>query len=147
MKSNNFQIRTILPSLLRISLGIVYIWFGILKFFPNQSPAEDIARQTIDRIMFGLIPSEFSYLMLAAVETVIGILLLFNLWSKYVVYLALGHLFMTFSPLLLFPAMTFDSAGIPTLLGQYILKNIVLICGLLMVNKKVYDGSSRAKTC
>jgi uncharacterized membrane protein YkgB len=33
---------------LRISLGIVFFWFGFLKFFPNVSPAESLATDTIN---------------------------------------------------------------------------------------------------
>jgi uncharacterized membrane protein YphA (DoxX/SURF4 family) len=35
------------PMLLRVSLGIVFLWFGILKFFPSASPAEELASRTI----------------------------------------------------------------------------------------------------
>ena len=38
---------------LRISVGIVFMWFGILKFFPNISPAQDIATNTINKLTFG----------------------------------------------------------------------------------------------
>ena len=35
------------PVLLRVSLGIVFVWFGVLKFFPNLSPAQELATRTI----------------------------------------------------------------------------------------------------
>ena len=38
------------PHLLRIALGIVYFHFGVLKFFPDLSPAELIAGETITRL-------------------------------------------------------------------------------------------------
>lgn len=44
--------------LLRVSLGIVFFWFGALKFFPGLSPAQDLAMRTIDILTFGLIPSD-----------------------------------------------------------------------------------------
>ncbi|RQW06070.1 hypothetical protein EH222_09245, partial [candidate division KSB1 bacterium] len=34
--------------LLRVSLGIVFFWFGVLKFFPGLSPAQDLAARTIE---------------------------------------------------------------------------------------------------
>lgn len=42
-------------SLLRISIGIVYLWFGVFKFFQGLSPAEQLAMQTIHKLTFGLI--------------------------------------------------------------------------------------------
>jgi uncharacterized membrane protein YphA (DoxX/SURF4 family) len=41
---------------LRISIGIVFLWFGVLKFFPGLSPGEDLAIQTMKKLSFGLIP-------------------------------------------------------------------------------------------
>jgi uncharacterized membrane protein YkgB len=38
---------------IRISLGIVFLWFGVLKFIPGMSPAEHLAGQTIERLSFG----------------------------------------------------------------------------------------------
>ena len=46
--------------LLRISVGIVFFWFGFLKFFPGLSPAQDLATRTIDVLTFGLVPPEIS---------------------------------------------------------------------------------------
>jgi hypothetical protein len=39
--------------LLRVSLGIVFLWFGALKFFPGLSPASDLAARTIATLSFG----------------------------------------------------------------------------------------------
>jgi len=43
--------------LLLLSVGIVFFWFGILKFFPGLSPAQDLAIRTIDLLSFGLVPA------------------------------------------------------------------------------------------
>lgn len=45
--------------LLRISLGIVFLWFGALKFFPGLSSAQELATRTIDRLSFGLVPPNY----------------------------------------------------------------------------------------
>lgn len=42
--------------LLRISIGIVFVWFGVLKFFPGVSAAQDLAIRTIELLTFGLVP-------------------------------------------------------------------------------------------
>ena len=59
--------------LMRIGLGVVFFWFGVLKFFPGLSPAQDLAIRMIDLLTFGLIPAGVSLMLLAASECVIGI--------------------------------------------------------------------------
>ncbi len=46
--------------LLRVSLGIVFFWFGVLKFFPDLSPAQGLATRTISVLTLGLVPPEVS---------------------------------------------------------------------------------------
>ncbi|HEY5573858.1 MAG TPA: DoxX family membrane protein, partial [Anaerolineales bacterium] len=58
---------------LRIGMGIVFLWFGALKFFPDLSPATDLAVRTIDDLTFGLIPENVSLILLASLETAIGL--------------------------------------------------------------------------
>ena len=57
---------------LRIGMGIVFLWFGVLKFFPGLSPATDLAVRTIDMLTFGLIPGNISLILLAILESAIG---------------------------------------------------------------------------
>jgi hypothetical protein len=64
------------PLFLRVSLGIVFLWFGILKFFPSVSPAEELATRTIDVLSGGLIPAAVSLPLLAGWESLIGVGLL-----------------------------------------------------------------------
>jgi len=121
-------------SLLRISIGIVYIWFGALKFFPDMSPAESIARDTISFLTVDLIPSDIGYLMLAIWEIGLGFLLVFNFFSRAAVVIALIHMVLTFVPLFVFASSSFETPPYAfTLLGQYILKNIIIICALFII--------------
>ena len=83
--------------LIAISIGIVYLWFGILKFFPNLSPAEDLAINTIHYLTFGIIPSNVSIILLALLETAIGLLLICRVCRKLVIYVALGHMLLTYT--------------------------------------------------
>ena len=57
----------------RIALGIVFFWFGVLKFFPGLSPAQDLAARTISVLSFGLIPAFISLPVLATWECAIGL--------------------------------------------------------------------------
>lgn len=43
-------------TLLRLSVGLVFLWFGFLKFIPGLSPAEELATKTVDGLSFGLVP-------------------------------------------------------------------------------------------
>ena len=124
-------------NLLPISIGIVYIWFGLLKFSPGLSPAEDLAKQTIHILFFGLIPSDVSILLLAIWETIIGVFLIANICRKITVSLALLHITLTFSPLFLLPDQVFNGAPFMlTLVGQYIIKNFIIIAVLISIYKE-----------
>ncbi|WP_242528074.1 hypothetical protein [Allomuricauda sp. CAU 1633] len=115
-----------------ISIGLVYLWFGMLKFFPDLSPAEGFAKSTIHVLTFGLIPDEVSIVLLALWETWIGVFLIFNVARRTVVLLALVHIIFTFTPLLFFPDQVFNEGPLYlTLLGQYIIKNLVIIAALV----------------
>ena len=117
-----------------ISIGMVYLWFGLLKFFPNVSPAEELAKNTVDQLTFGLLPTNFSYILLAIWETVIGILLLLNLYNRIVIIAALIHMVFTFSPIFFFPELIFKEVPFSlTLVGQYIAKNIIIVSALLLL--------------
>ena len=121
-------------TILRISIGIIYLWFGILKFFQGVSPAEDLARETIHLLTFGLIAPSISILLLAIWETVIGVVLIGGIFKKLIFWFVLVHMICTFSPLILLPRLSFTQAPVAlTLVGQYIIKNIVIISALLVV--------------
>jgi uncharacterized membrane protein YphA (DoxX/SURF4 family) len=120
--------------LIRVSIGIIYIWFGALKFFPEVSPAEVLAKDTIDMLTLGLIPTQTSYLILALWETVLGFMLVIGLCPKCTITLALLHMLGTFMPLVLLSEVTFGSAPVSlTLVGQYIMKNLIIVAALLAI--------------
>ncbi len=134
MKSSNLYLSDY--RILEISIGIVYLWFGALKYFPGLSPAEELAKNTIDILTFGLIPSGISISLLAIWETLIGVLLIFNIYKRIAIYIAIIHLILTFTPLILFMPLSFTRPPFAfTLLGQYIVKNIAYIAALLVLLK------------
>ena len=79
-------------ALLRVSLGLVYLWFGALKFFPGMSPAQDLAGRTIASLCFGLVPAENAVPLLAAFETAIGLALISGRWLRLTLLLLLGQM-------------------------------------------------------
>ena len=123
-------------SVLRISVGIVYLWFGALKFFQGVSPAEQLAAETIHRITFGLIDDHTNLMLLATWECLIGIMLIVGKFIKPTLGFMLLHMLCTFTPFIFFPQETFRYMpyGL-TLTGQYIIKNIVFIAVAIVLWK------------
>jgi len=124
------------------SIGLVYLWFGLLKFFPHASPAEILAKDTIAFITFGLIPTQVGYVILAIWEVLIGILFFIKKTSRAIIWLALVHMICTFIPLFIFIGVCFHAAPfIFTIVGQYIIKNIIITAVLVMLlkNLKTYE--------
>lgn len=116
------------PTFLRLSAGFVYFYFGFLKFFPDLSPAELIAGQTLMRFSLGWLDAATALWGLAIMECVIGLSFLFNIGMRWLFFLFLAHQLSTFLPLFIFPEITFKIAPFaPTLEGQYIFKNLISI--------------------
>src|SRR3989304_2917815 len=74
-------------SLLRISLGLVFLWFGALKFFPDLSPAQNLATRTIAGLPFGLLPDNGAILILAAWECLMGLGLILGMFLRAPLFL------------------------------------------------------------
>ena len=122
------------PIMLRCALGIVFLWFGILKFFPGLSPAEELAGKTISALTAGHITPNISVPLLALWESCIGLGLLTLGPRRIFLTMLLIEMPGTLLPFVFFPHETFTHAFVPTLEGQYIIKNLVLIaaaCALL----------------
>ncbi|TAL11303.1 MAG: DoxX family protein [Chloroflexota bacterium] len=126
---------------LRIGLGVVFLWFGALKFFPGASPAEALAARTIEVMTFGLVGPAVSLPVLAAWESLIGLGLLTGRFLRATLLLLAVQMLGTLTPLLFFPAETFSIFPFaPTLEGQYIIKNVVLIGAAMVVGATVRGG-------
>jgi putative oxidoreductase len=117
--------------ILRISLGLVFLVFGALKFFPNVSPAQELAVRTLDTLSLGILSGDAARYVTALVESFIGITLVSGRLLK-VGLLVLGAAMMgILSPLVLFFTDLFP--GAPTLEAQYVLKDFVLVAAGLVV--------------
>jgi uncharacterized membrane protein YphA (DoxX/SURF4 family) len=135
-----FLARAGVPTL-RIGLGIVFVWFGALKFFPGLSPAEELATRTITQLTGGAVPPSTSLPILAAWETLIGVGLLSGRFLRATLFLLAVQMAGAIIPLVLFPGETFTRLPYaPTLEGQYIIKNIVLIGAAMVVGATVRGG-------
>ena len=127
--------------LLRLTLGIVFFWFGVLKFFPGLSPAQDLAIRTISVLSFELIPPSTSILILAIWECLIGIGLISGRFLRATLLLLFVQMIGTATPIILFPQEVFTAIPYaPTLEGQYIIKNLVLVSAGLVIGATVRGG-------
>lgn len=128
--------------LLRFSLGVVFLWFGALKFFPGLSPAQGLATRTITVLSGGLIPPEISLPALAAWECLIGIGLISGVFMRAVLLLLFMQMAGTITPIFLFPDEVFTRIPYaPTLEGQYIIKNAVLVAAAVVIGATVRGGA------
>ncbi|KAA3647257.1 MAG: DoxX family membrane protein [Chloroflexi bacterium] len=127
--------------LLRISLGLVFFWFGFLKFFPGLSPAVELATNTINVLTFGLIPPNVAIYILATWESLIGLGLILGVFMRFTLLLLFLQMLGTITPVFIFPNEVFTFIPYaPTLEGQYIIKNLVLISAGMILGATVRGG-------
>jgi putative oxidoreductase len=119
-------------TILRISLGVVFLVFASFKFVSGASPAEDLAIATVGKLTFGMVSGHSALLFTALTETVIGITLLTGRFVKVGLLVMAMALVGILSPLVLFPDQMWSGNG-PTLTGQYVFKDIVLAAAGLVV--------------
>jgi len=123
--------------ILRIALGIIFIWFGALKPL-GLSPAEELVRNTIY-----FVDEDFFLVVLGVWEVLIGVGLLFRPMLRLAILLLFLQMPGTMLPLVLLPEVCFTvfPYGL-TMEGQYIIKNLVLIAAALVVGGTVRERSS-----
>lgn len=124
-------------TVLRITIGIVFVWFGALKFFPGMSPAEHLIRESIT-----FLSMDWFLPFLAVLEVTIGVCyILGGKFLRVAVILMLGQMAGAMSPMVLRPDLIW--AKFPfvwTLEGQYVFKDIVLIAVALTIGATVRGG-------
>ena len=128
-------------SIMRVGLGIVFLWFGILKLFPGLSPAESLVRRTV----YFLDP-DFFLPVLAVWEVLIGVGLILGKLMRVTLLLLFLQLPGTALPLIILPDVVWSKFpyGL-TLEGQYIVKNLVLIGAGLVLGGTVRGGRIGAR--
>lgn len=128
--------------LMRVALGIIFLWFGALKFFPGLSVSDDLATRTISMLSLDYISPSVSLPGLAAWECAIGLGLIFGKFLRVTLLLLFLQMMGTFLPLVFFPSETWTHFPyMPSLEGQYIIKNLVLLGAGIVVGATVRGGS------
>ena len=109
----------------RFVIFVIYVWFGTLKII-DVSSAEPLVLQ-LKNVTLPFISFEMFYQFFAGFEILIGLLFLIPKLTKLACTLLLIHLFTTILPLIFLIETTWQSMMIPTLVGQYIIKNLVIL--------------------
>ena len=124
-------------TLLRYSIGIIYIWFGILKPF-GLSPAQELVENTV---YWFSNPSDFVPI-LGWWEVIIGVTMCIKPLIRFSIFLLFIQMPGTFLPLVLLPEVCFTNFpfGLTTE-GQYIIKNLIIISAAIVVGSTVRDKS------
>ena len=122
--------------LLRVSIAVVFIWFGALKIF-GISPAADLVSATVY-----VVSPEMFVPILGVWEVLIGVCLLYRPLTRVGIFLLFLQLPGTFLPIVLLPEVVFTSVpyGL-TVEGQYIVKNLVIIGAALAVGSTVREDA------
>jgi uncharacterized membrane protein YkgB len=120
--------------ILRISLGLVFLGFAVLKYFPGVSPAEDLAVRTVETLSLGILSGYGALVATAIVETFIGLTLITGKLLRVGLLVLGGAMVGILSPLVLFFGDLFP--GAPTLEAQYVLKDVVLVAAALVVTAR-----------
>jgi putative oxidoreductase len=132
---------------LRIAVGLIFLGFGVLKFFPGVSPAESITKATTHILFLGLVPGGVAMVMIATLECVIGICLLANRGMRLAIWLLAIEFVGILSPLVLLPGRLFAGPHhAPTLEGQYVLKDIILVAAALVIAAGSFRGGRMMRT-
>lgn len=109
----------------RVALFVVFFWFGAIKLTglsPASPLAEALTASTVGGQYFPML-----FTVLSLFECAIGILFLFPKLTRVVIPLLLLHMVLVCSPLVLLPQMVWAAPFVPTLEGQYIIKNAVIV--------------------
>lgn len=128
---------------LRVSLGIIFIWFGILKTI-GISPAEPLVKATV-----GWLPFFSTYGWVNIIgwwEVAIGVFFLFKQTLRIAIGLLAMQMAGTFMPLVILTEVTFQPGGFPyapTMEGQYIIKNLLIISAALVVGGTVRKAGNK----
>src|SRR3989344_4077250 len=121
--------RRISVPIARFGLFVVFFWFGFLKVV-GLSPASHLVEQLFEQTV-SLISFSSFIILFGLFECLIGILFIIPGLERAVIPMLFVHMVMTFIPLFILPEVTWSGLLVPTLEGQYIIKNLVIIASAI----------------
>lgn len=118
-------LRRIYFPLARFAIFLVFFWFGFLKVI-DASPASPMVLGLLHQTLPFMEPHAF-LVCFGIFEMIIGITFLIPHLERLAIALLIPHLFSTTLPLFLMKNLTWSGFLVPTMEGQYIIKNILII--------------------
>jgi putative oxidoreductase len=128
-------------TMLRIAVGAVFLGFGVLKYFPGISPAQNLTEATTHIMFFGVVPGRMAMIGVATLECFIGAALIAGRPMRVALWLLGAEFAGILSPLVLLPARLFAGPHhAPTLEGQYVLKDVILVGAAMVIAAATFRG-------
>ncbi|MGH9456204.1 MAG: hypothetical protein ACRD2J_01015 [Thermoanaerobaculia bacterium] len=124
---------------LRFALAVIFVWFGALKPL-GISPAAPLVRATVGWMPV-LSPDQW-VTVIGWWEVAIGVTFLYRRTTRIAIALLTMQMVGTFLPLVLLPEVTFQPGRIPygpTMEGQYIIKNLLILAAALVLGGTVRE--------
>lgn len=128
----------------RLSLFIVFFWFGFLKVIglsPASGLVQELFYKTISFMQF-----ESFLVGFGVFECLIGMLFLIKGLERLVIPLLIIHLITTIGPLVLLPSIMWSGFMVPTMEAQYIIKNILIVAVAISIAANLYPMSKRQQS-
>jgi len=117
------------PWAARGALFVVFFWFGVVKLI-GLSEAAPLARALTAKTI-GTAHFTTAFNVLAVLECVIGVVCLIPRAVRLAIALLLFHMAVVCSPLVLLPELTWQEPFVPTMAGQYIIKNFLIVAAAI----------------
>ncbi len=128
-------------AVLRVAIGAVFLGFGVLKYFPGVSPAQGLAGATTHILFFGLIPGRVAIIGIATLECFIGASLIAGRPMRLALWALAAEFVGILSPLVLLAGRLFSGPHhAPTLEGQYVLKDVILVGAAMVIAAATFRG-------
>lgn len=146
LKLINFFKRIWMPAS-RLSLFIVFFWFGFLKVI-GLSPASGLVQDLFYRTI-SFMPFDTFLIGFGVFECLIGVLFLIKGMERVVIPLLIIHLVTTVGPLVLLQDAMWSAMFVPTLEAQYIIKNVLILAVAIGIAANLYPmrlSSQRSET-
>jgi putative oxidoreductase len=131
LRSSRCRVEAAAPLVMRVALGIVFIWFGALKI-ANVTPVATLVADTLAWVPVNpdiLLPA------LGAFEIVLGAMVIIGWHLRLVLTVLIAHLCGTFLVLVVLPQAAFERGNplLLTTIGEFVVKNVVFIAAALLL--------------
>lgn len=123
-------------TMLRLALGTVFVWFGALKLF-DVTPVGDLVAGTVP-----FLDASWFVPVLGAGEVALGLALMVGRYLTALSAALVAHLSGTFLVLVVQPELAFQHGNplLLTTIGEFVVKNIVLVCAALVLASRLRES-------